>query len=73
MFIPQRVKITKKCKRCKLRYWWKEKQCTHCSELTDYEVEKLKIKYREEQKGNAHLGRWFIFIAIILILGIALL
>lgn len=73
MFIPQRIKITKKCKRCQLRYGWKDKQCSHCSELTDYEVVKLKEKYHEENKGNAHLGRWFIFIAIILTIVIALL
>lgn len=73
MFIPPRIVITKKCPRCQLRYRWKEKQCTHCSELTDSQVEKLKEQYLEEHKGNAHLGRWFIFAAIILTIGIALL
>ena len=72
MFIPPRIVITKKCPRCQLRYRWKEKQCTHCSDLTDYEVEKLKLKYKEEHKGNAHLGRWFIFIAVLLTVWIAL-
>ena len=73
MFIPPRIVITKKCPRCQLRYRWKEKQCTHCSELTDRETEKLKERYKEEHKGNAQLGRWFLFVAIMLIIGIALL
>jgi len=72
MFIPQRIKITKKCKRCQLRYYWKEKFCTHCKDLTDFEVELLKRKFKGEQAGNAHLGRWFIFAAIMITIGIAL-
>ena len=71
MFIPPRIVITKKCPRCQLRYRWKEKQCSHCSDLSDYEVEKLKARYQEEHKGNAQLGRWFLFSAIILIIAIA--
>lgn len=73
MFIPPIIAITKKCPRCQLRYRWKEKQCTHCSELTDHGAEKLKERYKEEHKGNAQLGRWFLFAAIILTIGIALL
>jgi len=56
-----------------LRSGWNDKQCPHCSELTDYEVVKLKEKYHDESEGNAHLGRWFIFIAIILTIGIVLI
>ena len=73
MFIPPRIVITKKCPRCQLRYRRKEKQCNHCSGLSDYEVEKLKEKYQQEHQGNAQLGRWFLFIAIILIIFIALI
>ena len=69
LFIPPRIVITKKCQ---LRYRWREKQCTHCSELTDNDVEKLKLQYQEEHKGNANLGRWFIFFAVLIIIGIAL-
>ena len=70
MFIPPRIVITKKCPRCKLRFHWKEKKCTHCSGLTNHEVNKLKERYNEEHKGNAQLGRWFIFAAIVLTIGI---
>jgi len=73
LFIPPRIVITKKCPRCKLRYRWREKQCTHCSKLSDNEVEKLKSRYAEEHKGNAQLGRWFIFLAVLITMGLALL
>jgi len=73
LFIPPRIVITKKCKRCQLRYPKKEKHCTHCERLTDQEVDLLKLKYHEEQKGNAHLGRWLIFFAVLLAMGIVLL
>lgn len=68
MFIPPRIVITKKCPRCQLRYRRKENQCTHCKELTDYEVEKLKESYDDEHKGNAQLGRWFLFASVIIVI-----
>ena len=73
LFVPPRIVITKKCPRCQLRYRWKEKKCTHCTELTDHEVDALKERHREEHKGNAQLGRWFLFVAVILTICIALL
>ena len=73
MFIPPRIVITKKCPRCLLRYPRREAQCTHCHDLTDYEVEQLKIRYKEEHKGNANLGRLFIFFAILISIGMAIL
>ena len=71
MFIPPRIVITKKCPRCALRYRWREKQCTHCSNLTDNEVNELKLRYKEEHKGNANLGRLFIYFAILIAVAMA--
>lgn len=73
MFIPPRIVITKKCKRCQLRYPRKYHACTHCSHLNDSEVDELKSRYKEEHKGNANLGLLFFFFAISLIIWIALL
>lgn len=73
VFIPPRIVITKKCPRCQLRYRWREKQRTHCHNLNDNEVEQLKFRYKEEHKGNAQIGRWFIFIAVLITIGIAVL
>ncbi len=47
-------------------------RCTHCSELTELELKKLKQRYKKEQKGNARLGWWFIFSAITLLIGTTL-
>jgi len=73
LFIPPRIVITKKCPRCTLRYPRREKACTHCTNLTDNEVEALKAKYKEEHKGNANLGRLFFYLAILIAIGIAVL
>lgn len=48
-------------------------QCSHCKDLTDREVENLMAQYEEEQKGNANLGRLFIYIAILILLGLAII
>lgn len=51
----------------------REIECTHCNNLTDQEVEKLIIKYKEEHKGNANLGRLFIYFAVLIAIGMAIL
>lgn len=70
MFIPPRIVITKKCKRCQLRYPRKYSQCSHCSHLNDNEVKELKLKYKNEHKGNANLGRLFIYFAMLITIGL---
>ena len=72
MFIPIKIVITKKCPRCNLRYPEKENQCTHCSNLTEQEVEELKIRYKEEQRGNANLGGLFLFFGVLIAIGVLL-
>lgn len=66
LFIPPRIVITKKCPRCLLRYRWREKQCTHCSNLNAHEVNELKLRHQEEHKGNANLGRIFMYVSILI-------
>ena len=73
VFIPPKIVITKKCPRCQLRYPWRERQCIHCYALSDHDIEKLKLRYKKEHKGNANLGRLFIYIAILLAIGIAII
>lgn len=72
LFIPPRIVLTKKCPRCLLRYPRREQQCTHCTNLNDSEVDALKLRVKEEHKGNASLGRLFIYFAILLTIGMAL-
>jgi hypothetical protein len=61
--VPIKIKLTKKCKRCGLRYPAKEESCTHCTGLSDTEVEDLKARYQNERAGNANLGWLFLFVA----------
>ena len=73
LFVPPRIVTTRKCQRCRLHYPSKEKHCPHCSDLSDYEVERLKLRYKEESKGNALIGKIFIFVAILIVIGIVIL
>jgi hypothetical protein len=72
LFIPPRIVITRKCRRCKLRYPRKEAHCPHCHHLSDNEVEALKARHKAEQKGNARLGKLFLYIALLIALGMVI-
>ena len=69
MQVPIRISLTRKCKRCGLRYPQKESVCMHCTGLSDQEVEELKTRYKNEQKGNANLGRLLLYIAALILIG----
>lgn len=73
MFIPPVIRRVKKCQRCELLYPRMKAQCTHCIDLTDQQVEELKKRYEEEHKGNANLGRFFIYIAILIALSLVII
>ncbi len=68
IFIPPPIIVTRKCQRCKLRYPRKLEQCPHCSGLSDSEVRELQVRYRDERKGNALLGRAMIFAALLIMM-----
>jgi hypothetical protein len=72
MFIPPRIVITRKCPRCQLRYPKKYSQCSHCTGLNDNEVEALKLRYKNEHRGNANLGRLFVYFAALLAIGMVI-
>lgn len=69
MQVPIRIRLTRKCKRCGLRYPQKESVCTHCTGLSEQEVHELKARYKNEQKGNANLGRLLLYIAMLIFIG----
>lgn len=69
MQVPIKIQFTKKCKRCGLRYPKKEAACSHCDGLSDQEVQNLKSRYHNERAGNANLGRLFLYIAALLLVG----
>ena len=69
MQVPIRISLTKKCKRCGLRYPQKESICVHCTGLSEQKAHKLKERYKNEQQGNANLGRLFLYIAMLILVG----
>ena len=73
IFIPPPINQTQKCHRCGMQYSINSENCTHCSNLTDKDVETLKIKKSEEHEGNANLGKLFLYIAILAVIGMLVL
>ena len=69
MQVPIKIKFTRKCKRCGLRYPRGEQACSHCTGLSEGEVQALKEKYENEHAGNANLGRLFLYIAGLMVVG----
>ncbi len=67
ILFPLKIKLTKKCQRCGLRYPRKEKECSHCKNLTDREVENLRAKMEEEHESNKNMGRLFMYISLLLL------
>ena len=70
LLLPPSIRSTIKCERCGQLYPKKQAECSHCSNLSDREVEELKETADEEREGNANLGRLFFYLAIIILLGI---
>ena len=71
MFAPPPIRFSKKCKRCGLRYPRKDKQCLHCADLTDTEIKEMLLQKKQEHKTSANIGRLFLFITILIVIGIA--
>lgn len=58
-----------KCPRCGLYYPKKDITCPHCNDLTDDQATELKTKYKKGQAGDVNLGRLFLYITGLLIIG----
>ena len=69
MQVPIRIKFTSKCQRCGLRYPKNDTACPHCSGLTDQQVLDVKVRHEREHARNANLGRLFLYIVGLLIVG----
>jgi hypothetical protein len=59
------IRHTKKCDRCSLRYPHKAERCTHCTGLSDHEVEALKDRAVAETAAHRRLGMLMWSIAVI--------
>lgn len=73
IFIPPSMRHSKKCHRCGLLYDENESHCTHCKELSDEEVVKLRKNVEMQNQENKKLGMLFFFICAILLLFMVLI
>jgi hypothetical protein len=71
--VPIRIKPTRKCPRCELRYPLDSEQCPHCSGLSDREVDELKLKVEQEHEAHANLGKLLLYLAALIAIGMMLL
>lgn len=69
MQLPINIRRTRQCPRCGLDYPVNAPACIHCSNLTDRQVEELRQRYAEEGRSEKNLGMLFIYIAILIIIG----
>lgn len=69
MRMPIKITRTRKCRRCSLRYPRANPSCSHCTGLSDVEVDRLKQRHKREQAANAQLGRLLYLVAVVLVAG----
>lgn len=73
IFIPPPVGRSEKCQRCSLRYPARKDECPHCKGLSEQEVETLRQQALQRHLAHAHLGKLFLILAIIIIVGLLIL
>lgn len=69
----RRIKPSKKCRRCALRYPAEAERCPHCTDLDEAELAELKIHIERRHRANAGLGRVFFYISGILVAAIVVM
>lgn len=70
MQLPVNIRRTRQCPRCGLDYLISEPACPHCTGLSEREVERLKQQYEAEGPGERNLGWLFIYVAVLIAVGI---
>jgi len=72
MLVPPPIGFSNKCKRCGLRYPGKERECVHCSNLTDVQMEEMLEQKRSAHKNTANLGKLFFYIMLLILIGMVI-
>lgn len=73
MFAPPPIRFSNKCSRCGLRYPRKAGKCTHCSSLSDTEMEEMLLQKRKAHKNTANIGKLFFYITALIVIGFIIL
>lgn len=61
------------CPRCSLKYDKTLDQCPHCSKLDSNGLAELKLQIEQNQRANTRLGKLFISLALLIVIGLVLL
>jgi len=72
MFAPPPIRFSNKCKRCGLRYPRKAGKCVHCDGLTDAQMKAMLLQKRRAHKNTANIGKLFFYIAMLILVGLAI-
>lgn len=68
-----RQKPTRKCDRCGLQYAEDDESCPHCSGLDAAGLAALKTQLEQQHESNLNLGRLFLYLAVLILIGMVLL
>lgn len=66
-------KNQRRCPRCSLKYDKTLAQCPHCHDLDSQGLAELKWRLEQNQRANLRLGKLFIYLALLLVIGLVLL
>lgn len=61
------------CPRCSLKYDKAQDQCPHCGALDSNGLAELKLQIEQSQQANTRLGKLFIYLALLILIGLVLL
>lgn len=68
-----KLKNRQRCPRCSLRYDKSLAKCPHCSDLDSNGLAELKWQIEHNRQANSRLGKLFVYLALVIILGLVLL
>ena len=66
-------KNRRSCPRCSLKYDKTLAQCPYCSELDSNGLAELKLQLEQNQRANSRLGKLFVYLALLIVIGLILL
>jgi len=67
------LKNQQRCARCSLKYDRSLTKCPHCGDLDSNGLAKLKVQIEQNHRANTKLGRVFVLLAVLIMIGLVLL
>ena len=66
-------KNRQRCPRCSLKYDKALDECPHCGNLDSNGLAELKIQIEQNQRANTRLGKLFVYLALLIVIGLIIL